>query len=218
MSSLKDRLLAACAVTVVVFTGAVGTSWAGSAQKVNVSLELVGQVINSPAGVSPATSIQFGCVAYLHGLTIFTAGAENESTARLTFFTNTTTLRVTNNGPLRIVSREGTVTVYNDPSGNGSFASPDSFRDGTPVLVATLRQQVILNTLTGVFTALNVNKITRATRFTAGTGEVQLGKVGGQFRTVISGQLNASPPPSAYIAGYTIPANDPPKPKQVRSK
>jgi hypothetical protein len=218
MSSLKHRLLAACAVTVVAFTGAAGSSAAGAAKKVDVSLELVGQVINSPAGVSPATSIQFGYVAYLHGLPIFNSGPENESTARLTFFTDTTTLRVTNNGPLRIVSREGTVTLYDDPSANGSFAGPDSFRDGTPILLASLRQQVILNTLTGAFTALNVNKITRTTRFTAGSGEVQLGKVGGQFRTIISGQLNATPPPSAYIAGYTIPTNDPPKRKQVRSK
>src|SRR5712691_6285740 len=200
MSSLKSRLFAVCAVAAIVFTSAVGTSAAGDARKVDVSLELVGQVIGSPPGVSPATSIQFGYVAYLQGLPIFNAGSENESTARLTFFTDTTTLRVTNNGPLRIVSREGTVTLYNDPSANGSFVSPDSFRDGTPILVATLRQQVILNTLTGAFTALNVNKITTTKRFAAGSADVQLGKVGQLFRTVISGQLNATPPPSAYIA------------------
>ncbi|SRR5712691_7964816 len=216
MSSLKSRLFAVCAVAAIVFTSAVGTSAAGDARKVDVSLELVGQVIGSPPGVSPATSIQFGYVAYLQGLPIFNAGPENESTARLSFFTDTTTLRVTNNGPLRIISRDGTVTLYNDPSANGDFANPNSFRDGTPILVASLRQQVIINTLTGAFTALNVNKITATTPFEAGSEKVQLGKVGQQFRTFLSGQVNASPPPSAYIAGYTIPANDPPKQKRRR--
>jgi hypothetical protein len=211
MSSLKSRLFAVCAVAAIVFTSAAGTSAAGdreNAEKVDVSLELVGQVVN-PSGAL-ATSLQYGYVAYLHGLPIFNPGpAENESTARLSFFTDTRTLRVTNNGPLRIVSRDGTVTVYNDPSANGNFANPDSFRDGTPILVASLRQQVIINTVTGAFTTLNVNKITATTPFEVGDDEVRLGKVGQQFRTFLSGQSNASPPPAAHIAGYTIPAKGP---------
>jgi hypothetical protein len=214
--SLLKRCLPALGPAALALTIAAGTSAAGDPKKVDVSLELVGQVIGSPPGVSPATSIQFGYVAYLHGLPIFNTGPENESTARLSFFTDTTTRRVTNNGPLRIISRDGTVTLYNDPSANGNFANPDSFRDGTPILVASLRQQVIINTLTGAFTALNVNKITTTTRFAAASEEVQLGKVGQQFRTFLSGQVNATPPPSAHIAGYTIPANDPPKPKHRR--
>lgn len=212
MLSLKRYLFPLSAAAAVALAIAAGSSAAGDTKKVDVSLELVGQVIGSPPGVSPATSIQFGYVAHLHGLPIFNPDAENESTARLTFYTDTTTLRVTNNGPLRIISRDGTVTLYSDPSANGSFANPDSFRDGTPVLVASLRQQVIINTLTGAFTALNVNKIRSTTGFEAGSKAV-LGKVGEQFRTFLSGQINASPPPSAYIAGYTIPVNDPAKKK-----
>lgn len=217
MSSLKSRLFALCAVAAIVFTSAAGTSAAGDredgdAEKLDVSLELVGQVANPPG--APPTSMQYGYVAHLHGLPIFNPGpAENESTARLSFFTDTRTLRVTNNGPLRIVSRDGTVTLYNDPSANGDFANPNSFRDGTPVLVASLRQQVIINTSTGSsFTTLNVNKITATTPFEVGGEQVRLGKVRQQFRTFLSGQANASPPPpAAYIAGYTIPAEGSPR-------
>jgi hypothetical protein len=211
MFSPKKFLIPICALAAVALALAGGSSAAGDAKKLDVSLELVGQVLGSPPSVSPATSIQYGYVAYLHGLPIFNSGAENESTARLTFYTDTTTLRVTLNGPFRIISREGTVTLYNDPAANGNFANPDSFRDGAPVLVASLRQLVIINTLTGAFTALNVNRITATKAFEAGSETVQLAKVGAQFRTVISGQVNASPPPGAYMVGYTIPANDSPK-------
>jgi len=125
----------------------------------DLSLELVGQVTNSAPGVSPATSIQYGYVAHLRGLPIFGADPQNETTALFTFYTQTTTVRVIANGPLRVISREGTMTIYRDVSRNGSFSSPDTFRDGTPVLVAGLRQQVIVDTITGSFSALNLNTI-----------------------------------------------------------
>jgi hypothetical protein len=173
-----------------------------------VAMELVGQVMSTPT-----SSIQYGYVAFLNGLPIFKAAPENESTALLTFFTDTSTVRVINNGPLRIISRTGTVTIYDDPSGNGSFGSPDSFRDGTPVLVASLRQHVIINTATNAFTAYNVNTITSTKPFEVGGQDVKLGKAGGVFRTFISGVNNAAPPPSAWMAGYTIPGPAP-KPKK----
>jgi hypothetical protein len=160
----------------------------------DVALELVGQVINSAPSVTPATSIQFGNVTQVG----------DESTAAVTFYTDTTTTRVVNNGPLRIVSRTGRLTIYHDPSANGDFANPDSFRDGTPVLTAELRQQVVLNTLTGAFTTLNVNTITSRSPFELGDDRVVLGRIGGQFRTVLSGQQNTAAPPSAHIAGYTF--------------
>lgn len=40
---------------------------------------------------------------------------------------------------------------------------------------------------------------------------MQLGKVGQQFRIVLSGQANTAPPPGAFIAGYTVRVNDAPK-------
>ena len=166
----------------------------------DVDLELIGQVINSAPGVTPATSAQYGFVSRLDDV----AGWPSESASLLTFYTDTTTNRVVNNGPLRIVSRTGQLTIYHDPSANGNFANPDSFRDGTPVLTATVRQQVILNTLTGAFTAHNVNTITSRSPFELAGEKVVLGRFGRQFQTVISGQLTTAAPPSAHMAGYTF--------------
>jgi hypothetical protein len=193
--------LALLAATV---TGAAGAHGQQPTRINDVALELVGQVINSAPGVTPATSIQYGYVSQLDDLAIFNAGAQNESTALLTFYTETVTTRVINNGPLRIISRTGRLTIYHDPSANGSFADPNSFRDGDPILVADVRQQVILNTLTGAFAAGNGNAITSRSSFQLGEDEFVLGRPGGVFRTVISGQIATTSPPSAYMAGYTF--------------
>ena len=173
-----------------------------------MSFELVGQVKSSAPGVSPATSIQYGYLSDLGGLRIFKAEPQNESTALLTFYTDATTSRVIDNGPIRVINREGTLTIYSDSTASGSFANPDSFRDGTPVLVARLRQQVIVDTTTGGFTAQNLNTIISTSTFQGPSGTLQLGKAGDRFRTIISGHLNAPGPPSAYIAGYTQPVFD----------
>jgi len=177
----------------------------------HMSFELVGQVQNSAPGVSPPTSIQYGYLSNLGGLPIFEGEPQNESTALLTFYTDTTTSRVINNGPIRVINREGTITIYSDPSGNGSFANPDSFRDGTPVLVAVLRQQVIVDTTTGAFTAQNLNTILTTSPFQGPSGTLRLGRAGDRFRTIITGHVNATGPPSAYMAGYTVPVGDPPR-------
>jgi hypothetical protein len=200
MPRLLIRCLVAVSVALIAATG--GLTAAAHEQgpaKVDVDLELIGQVINSAPGVTPATSAQYGYVSQLDDV----AGWPNESAAVLTFYTDTTTNRVVNNGPLRIVSRTGRLTIYHDPSANGNFANPESFRDGTPVLTAVVRQQVILNTLTGAFTAHNVNTITSRSPFELGNDRVLLGRFGGQFQTVISGQLATAAPPSAYMSGYT---------------
>ena len=160
--ALVSALAVALAVstTIAPAQGTTRSVSSDDATKVrDLTLELVGQVQNSAPGVSPATSIQYGYLSYLHELPIFKAEPQNESTALFSFYTDTTTSRVFNTGSIRVVNREGTLTVYSDPAANGSFASPDSFRDGTPVLVAGLRQQVILDTTTGAFTAQNLNTI-----------------------------------------------------------
>jgi hypothetical protein len=199
------RVVLCCLAALVGLTMAAGGAGAAAARGADVkaedvALELIGQVSSTPT-----SSAQYGYIAFLDGLPIFNAAAESEATALLTFYADTTTLRVTSNGPLRIISRSGTFSVYADPAANGSFASPDSFRDGTPILVATLRQQVILNTVTNAFTTLNVNRITSSAPFDMGGQTVKLGKTGGVFRTFLSGVNNAAPPPSAWMAGYTIP-------------
>src|SRR5207245_5932844 len=87
-----------------------------------------------------------GYISSLDGMAgIFAGSPQNETTALLTFYSDTTTLRVINNSPLRIVNREGTMTVYRHDQPNGDFGHPDSFRAGTPVMVTTLRHQVILD-------------------------------------------------------------------------
>jgi hypothetical protein len=195
MMRLLSRGVAAVAVALLAAIGSVAAIAHGGPTKVrDVNLELVGQVINSPPGVTPATSAQFGHVSRVDDL----------PAAPLTFYTDTTTTQVVNNGPLRVVSRTGRLTVYHDAAANEDFANPDSFRDGTPVLTAVVRQQVILNTLTGSFTAGNENTITSRSAFELGNAKVVLGRVGGHFRTVISGQLASASPPSAYMAGYTF--------------
>jgi hypothetical protein len=60
------------------------------------------------------------------------------------------------------------------------------------VLTAAVRQQVILNTLTGAFTAHNVNTITSRSPFALGDDQVLLGRVGAQFQT--SSRASSRPP------------------------
>jgi hypothetical protein len=195
------KCLAVVALALIAATASLTAAAHERPAKVGgVDLELIGQVINSAPGVTPATSAQYGFVSQLDDV----AGWLSESAAQLTFYTDTTTNRVVNNGPLRIVSRTGQLTIYHDPSANGNFANPDSFRDGTPVLTATVRQQVILNTLTGAFTAHNLNTITSRSPFELAGERVVLGRFGGQFQTLISGQLTTAAPPSAHMAGYTF--------------
>jgi hypothetical protein len=217
---LKWRILLGAAFAVVVAASTTVALAQGTTRSVRshhvtkvrgMSFELVGQVQNSAPGVSPATSIQYGYLSDLGGLPIFKAEPQNESTALLTFYTDTTTRRVIDNGPIRVINREGTLTIYSDPAASGSFANPDSFRDGTPVLVARLRQQVIVDTTTGGFTAQNLNTIISTRPFRGPSGMLQLGKAGDRFRTIISGHVNAPGPPSAYMAGYTHPVGDSPK-------
>jgi hypothetical protein len=201
MSRWRILLGAALAVALAASTTVALAHGSDKVTKVrDVTFELVGQVQNS----APATSIQYGYVSDLRGMPIFAAQPPSESTALLTFFTDTTTRQVVNNGPIRVINREGSVTIYSDPAPDGSFANPDSFRDGTPVLVAALRQQVIVDTATGAFTAQNLNTIVSTTPFQGASGTLQLGKAGDRFRTVISGRLNAPGPPSAYMAGWTF--------------
>jgi hypothetical protein len=172
-----------------------------------LTFEIVGQVQNSAPGVSPATSIQYGYLSYLRGLTVFT-GVPGESTALLSFYTDAVPTQVATDGPLRVIDRTGTVTFYLNPGGGGSFADPNTFRAGSPLMVSDLRQQVILDTVTNAFTAQNLNTVTSARSFTSANGVLQLGSRGDRFRTVITGHLNTPGPPSAFMAGYTYPISE----------
>jgi len=167
--------------------------WASNTFHGQILMEYVGQVINGiPA---PASSNQFG---NLHGV----AGVD--PSLQFTFYTEATTVKAVANGPLRIVDRTGTTTIYL-ASTPGDFSNPDSFRSGTPVQVSTLRQQVIVDTSTGAFSVVNINTITTAAEFLSDGDDIQLGKAGQSFRTVLNGHLNAPGMlPTGWFGGYAV--------------
>jgi hypothetical protein len=189
----------------IVFALPAAGATPATAPKVRaISLEFVGQFQNSPPGVTPPTHVHYGYLSYMRGLAAFRGAAQNETTALFTFFADATTLRVIPNGPLRIVTRVGRLTIYHDPSTNGDFASPASFRDGTPVLVTQFRQQVVNNTVTESFTTFHQNRIVSTRPFPGGRGSTQLGRVGKTFRTFFSGQGTMPGPPSGFFGGYAV--------------
>lgn|SRR5262249_50169254 len=169
-----------------------------------VQFELVGQVFNP----SPTTSIQCGYLTFINGISdlapIFNPGPQNETTALFTFFNETVTERVINNGSIRIINRVGTTTIYFNPSASATFAVPSSFQNGIPVQTSVLRHQVLLDTVTGAFTTTFVNTITSVDRFQIENSKFRLGKVGQTFRTTVFGHLSMSAPPAAYIAGFAV--------------
>jgi hypothetical protein len=169
-----------------------------------LSLEFIGQFQNSPPAVTPPTHIHYGYLSYIRGVSVFRGAAQNEGTALFTFFADAATPRVIPDGPLRVVTRVGAIMIYRDASTNGNFDRPASFRDGTRVLVARFRQQVVTDTVTGAFTTFHQNTIVSTRPFPAGRRRVQLGRVGETFRTFFSGHVTMPGPPSGVFGGYAI--------------
>jgi hypothetical protein len=164
-----------------------------------IGYEIVGQVLNPSA----QQSLQYGYLNFVRGLDRITTSAGaviSESTALLTFSTDTATERVINNGPIRVVDRTGTGAIYFG-SGNATFADPDTFRVGTPVQSFTLRHQVVIDTSTGYFTATFEITIKSVESFQIDGTIHRLGQPGRVYRLNVSGRLTSLAPPSAYIAG-----------------
>jgi hypothetical protein len=154
--------------------------------------------------VTPVTHIHYGYLSYVQGVSAFTAASQNEKTALFTFFADGVTSPLISNGPLREATRVGTLTIYRDPSTNGDFANPDTFRDGTQVLVARYRQHLAVSTLTNAIAAFSHDTITSTKPFDVRRGKVQLGKVGEKFDEHYVGQGNMPGPPSGYFIGYAV--------------
>lgn len=167
-----------------------------------LSFEFVGQLLNSPPGVTPATHEHYGYLSYASGFKAFDGAAGDETTALFTFYANARTLRVISDGPMRIVTRVGTLTIYRDPSSNGSFSDPGTFSDGAPILVARFRQQSVLDTVSNMFTTFHENRITSTKPFGIGAKRVQLGVVRETFTTEFMGHSNMPGPPSGYFGGF----------------
>jgi hypothetical protein len=173
----------------------------------DIAFEVVGQVSNP----TPATSIQYGYLSLINGFSadqIFTTAnptQQNETTALFTFFTDATTERVIANGRLRIVNRVGTTTIYLDDTPNGNFANPDSFRDGTPIVTFNYRQQVILDTVEGTFTVVNMLRIASTSSFIVSDKRFRFGKEQDGFRVFYSGAPpTGTPALNGVFAGYAV--------------
>jgi hypothetical protein len=173
----------------------------------DVVFEVAGQVSNP----TPGTSNQYGYVTFVRGLSaadIFTTAEptlQNETTARLTFFTEAITERVITNGRLRIINRTGTTTIYRDEVPDGTFADPASFRDGVPVARMDYRQQVVLDAADGTFTVVNLLAVEAARTFEIGGERVRLARRGDRFRQFYSGAPPVGTPAlNGVFAGYAV--------------
>jgi hypothetical protein len=202
-------LFAASTIALLASTGAVFPSHSQREERPvrlirSLSLEFVGHFQNSPPAVQPPTHVHYGYLSYVRGLSTFRGAVQNEGTALFTFYADAATPRVIANGPLRIVTRVGRFTIYRDASTDGDFGRPATFRDGTPVLVARFRQQVVTDTVTGALTTFHQNTILSTRRFAVGGRSVQLGRVGQTFRTFFNGHITMPGPPSGFIGGYGI--------------
>jgi hypothetical protein len=172
----------------------------------DVAFELIGQVTNSlPAGPGlPATSVQYGYLPFIKGLgpqQLFAPGGpENETTARFTFYNDSTNLRVTTHGLWRIVVREGTTTIYFDDSPDGDLTTPlpDTFRNGIPVQTSRWRHQVIFEPApSGHFFVTFINSVSSSELFDLDGEIVRLGKEGDKFRINLVG----GPDPAGRVTG-----------------
>jgi hypothetical protein len=161
-------------------------------------MEFVGHVVNP----SPTASNQFGYLTYLRGVDrLFTGNTVSAETARFTFFNETTTVSVLNHGPLRVITRDGTTTIYHSEGGS-TFTDPDSFRSGIPLQRSQLRHVVIINLTDNSFTTLFENVVTEVSRVEVDNRVLRLGRVGQMFKTTILGQIVAPIPPNGWIAGF----------------
>jgi hypothetical protein len=164
-----------------------------------IAFELVGQVLNP----SSTQSIQFGYLNAVNGITHITQQPPvSEANALFTFYNDTATQQVINIGPMRVIDRTGTSTIYFDEAGNNDFAAPDNFRKGKAVHVATLRHQVVIDTSSGFFTTTFENTITDSKSFQIDGKTLYLGRPGQTYRVTLFGHLTTQGPPAAHIAGF----------------
>jgi hypothetical protein len=171
----------------------------GQPSSPQIGYEIVGQVLNPSAQESQ----QYGYLNFVRGLdriTTSVGATVSEATALLTFFNDTTTERVINSGPVRLVDRTGTGAIYFG-SGNADFTNPGTFKQGTAVQSFTLRHQVVIDTMTGYFTTTFEITITSVKGFEIDGTTYRLGHPGSVYRLTVFGKLTTQSPPSAYIAG-----------------
>ncbi len=206
MRSKQLRLLCGFLVLTVFIAGCAPIAASVSAKDTyspnKISAELIGQVLNA----SPEVSAQYGYVSYLSGFesaALIGAGdVLSETSALLTFYNDTTVEGVINNGPMRVIDRSGEATFYLNTTPAGDFVDPETFRAGVAVMKASLRHQVVLDTVTGAFTAHFDCIVVSSESFTINEKSYRLGESGQPFEVNFSGHLNAQAPPSGYMVGF----------------
>jgi hypothetical protein len=174
----------------------------------DVVFQFIGQA-SVPLAPPTLAQAQYGYLTYINRLSenesIFNPGPQNETTALFTFYGDTAAERVTNNGPIRVIDRTGTMTIYLDTTPDGDFGNPDSFRDGVPLQTSELRLQFILDTLTGAFNVVSAHTITSSDDFQFGYHNFSLGKSGEKFKRIINGHVTApGTSPAAHLAGFAV--------------
>ena len=70
-------------------------------------------------------------------------------------------------------------------------------------MAASLRHQVVIDTLTGAFTAHFDCTVARNDPFTINGVSYRLGKPGQHFEIIFSGHLSQQAPPSGHMNGFT---------------
>jgi len=171
-----------------------------STPRSSMGYEFVGQVLNA----SSTQSLQYGYLNSVPNLITLSAtdGPVSETNALLTFYNDTTTQQVINNGPIRVIDRTGNSTIFFNSSGGGDFSNPDSFRGGTPVQTCSLRHQVVIDTSTEYFTAAFEMTVTSVRVFQVNNSGFVLGQPGEVYHWSVYGKLTQQGPPSAQIAGF----------------
>ena len=153
---------------------------------------------------SATQSLQYGYLNSVPGLDTVSATGDpiSETNALLSFYNDTTTQQVINNGPIRMIDRTGSATIFFNSSGGGDFTNPDTFRAGTPIQTCTLRHQVVIDTSTGYFTAHFEMTIKSVQVFQISGSGYALGRPGEVYQWSVYGKLTQQGPPSAQIAGF----------------
>ena len=190
----KEKIIAIAQCVIILLAGP------SLAAEASLGYEFVGQVLNPSA----TQSIQYGYLNSVASLdTVATqSGPVSEANALLTFYNDTATQQVINNGPIRIIDRTGSSSIYFNAAGGGDFNNPDTFRPGKPVQTCTLRHQVVIDTSTGYFTASFELTVMSVRVFPVNGAGYLLGRPGKVYHWNVYGKLTTQGPPAAHIAGF----------------
>ncbi|MCW5551311.1 MAG: hypothetical protein KIS67_04005 [Verrucomicrobiae bacterium] len=211
MKNITTAIRLAAVQLGLVATVALADPMAALLPASGISLEFIGQ----GRVVTPAEVYQYGYFTHVAGVeNVFSGTPNNASTAYFTFMNKLSTTRATPHGPLTIVDRKGTATIYLNPAAGANFENPASFEAGTPVLTANLRHQVILDTANGntIFMSFDLTVISAET-FTVGDQKHRLARPGQKMTWTNYGRPNTSTtqPGQFVFAGVAV-SHDPAPP------